>query len=55
MRRRATKVDARTISAIIIPSILSPWLACRLNPEMGGPPAGGPDMLDGADMAGLLR
>ncbi len=41
--------------AIIAPSILSPWSACKLNPGWCKTVDGGLDMLDGADMAGLLK
>ena len=41
--------------AIIVPSILSPWSAYRLNPGLFMSAGGGPDMLDGPDMVGLVK
>lgn len=53
VRRKTTKVKASTMSAIIVPSILSPWSAYRLNPGWGGTAGGGPAMLDGPDIVCL--
>lgn len=43
------------MSAIIVPRILSPWSAYRLNPGWWKTAGGGPDMLDGPDMVGLTK
>ena len=51
VRRKTTKVEARAMSATIVPSILSPWSACKSKPGRCKSAAGRPDMLDGPDMA----
>ena len=55
VRRKTTKVEARAMSATIVPSILSPWSACKLKPGWCNSAAGRPDMLDGPDMAGSRK
>lgn len=49
-----TKVDARTMRAIMAPRILSSWSAYRLNPGWWTTAYGGGGMSDGHDMAGLM-
>lgn len=50
VKRKTTKVEARTIRAIIVPIILPPWSAYSWNPGWSKTCRGGPDMLDGPDM-----
>lgn len=44
VRRKITKVEARAMSAIMVPNTLPPWSSYKLSP------GGGPGMLDGPDM-----
>lgn len=54
-RRKVTNVEAKRISAIIVPTILSPWSAYRLNPGRWTIDGGGPEPPDDESMVGLMK
>ena len=54
-KRKMTKVDARTIRAIITATTLSPRSAYILKPGRLNTAGGGPDILDGADDDGWVE